>query len=222
MEKLRRLRTEKGLSQARLAARAELDPSTVNQIERGAREASAATLRKLADALGIGLADLLEDDSPKVEPPLPFSSAPSEAQQRLAKVPEKLGEYITTRAKTHAAELEDENSPHFRNATAAALWLAGVEREIDAWCSWVAKTVPGIMPTRDVGDLDKFVGAVRDAFAVVGARLTFADVRREARRRIEAMNDAPDALAARRLEVATAAAEASRKQLEDQREAASG
>jgi transcriptional regulator with XRE-family HTH domain len=65
METLRRLRTEKGLSQARLAARAEVDPSTVNQIERGAREASPATLRKLAAALDVGIADLLEDASPK-------------------------------------------------------------------------------------------------------------------------------------------------------------
>jgi transcriptional regulator with XRE-family HTH domain len=65
MERLRRLRTEKGLSQARLAARAELDPSTVNQIERGAREASPATLRKLAGALDVGIVDLLEDTSPK-------------------------------------------------------------------------------------------------------------------------------------------------------------
>lgn len=53
------------MSQAKLAARAELDPSTVNQIERGAREASPATLRKLADALDVGIADLLEDVSPK-------------------------------------------------------------------------------------------------------------------------------------------------------------
>src|SRR3954462_12593833 len=71
MERLKRLRAEKGLSQARLAARAELDPSTVNQIERGAREASPATLRKLADALGVSLADLLEEPtSPKGPAPL--------------------------------------------------------------------------------------------------------------------------------------------------------
>jgi transcriptional regulator with XRE-family HTH domain len=70
MERLKRLRQEKGLSQARLAARAELDPSTVNQIERGAREASPATLRKLADALDISLYDLLEEiDHPKAVPP---------------------------------------------------------------------------------------------------------------------------------------------------------
>jgi transcriptional regulator with XRE-family HTH domain len=67
MEQLKRLRAEKGLSQARLAARAGLDPSTVNQIERGAREASPATLRKLAEALDVGIAELLGDISPKVE-----------------------------------------------------------------------------------------------------------------------------------------------------------
>src|SRR5215211_869134 len=77
METLRRLRTERGLSQARLAARAELDPSTVNQIERGAREASPATLRKLADTLNVSIADLLEDPSPKAQAPLPLDDAPS-------------------------------------------------------------------------------------------------------------------------------------------------
>jgi transcriptional regulator with XRE-family HTH domain len=77
MKTLRRLRTERGLSQAKLAARAELDPSTVNQIERGAREASPATLRKLADALNVSIADLLEDPSPKAQAPLPLDDAPS-------------------------------------------------------------------------------------------------------------------------------------------------
>ncbi len=71
METLRRLRTEKGLSQARLAARAELDPSTVNQIERGAREASPATLHKLAAALDVSLYELLEGE------PRPKGIAPS-------------------------------------------------------------------------------------------------------------------------------------------------
>jgi transcriptional regulator with XRE-family HTH domain len=66
MDQLKRLRVEKGLSQARLAARASIDPSTVNQIERGAREASPATLRKLAEALDVSLAELLEEtNAPK-------------------------------------------------------------------------------------------------------------------------------------------------------------
>jgi transcriptional regulator with XRE-family HTH domain len=76
MDQLKRLRMEKGLSQVKLAARADIDPSTVNQIERGVREPSPATLRKLAEALDVSIAELLEDTSPKadrrssLEPPL--------------------------------------------------------------------------------------------------------------------------------------------------------
>ena len=64
MQRLKELRVERGLSQARLAARAEVDPSTVNQIEGGAREASPGTLRKLSAALGVGVADLLQEREP--------------------------------------------------------------------------------------------------------------------------------------------------------------
>lgn len=111
MERLRRMRTEKGLSQAKLAARAGLDPSTVNQIERGAREASPATLRKLADALDVGLYELLEGEpSPKasrrssLEPSL-FNG--SEDGRRLSMVAHQLlmlGEHLL---KTWEAELPE-------------------------------------------------------------------------------------------------------------------
>jgi transcriptional regulator with XRE-family HTH domain len=68
VDKIRELRIERGLSQAKLAARAGVDPSTVNQIERGAREASPTTLRKLAQALGVSLAELIQEtDSPKAQ-----------------------------------------------------------------------------------------------------------------------------------------------------------
>ena len=62
MQQLKRLREERGLSQVKLAARADLNPATVNQIERGAREASPATLRKLAAALDVTPDQLLGDD----------------------------------------------------------------------------------------------------------------------------------------------------------------
>src|SRR5215216_1557915 len=61
MEQLKRLREERGLSQVKLAARADLNPATVNQIERGARNASAGTLRKLARAKDVRLVDLIEE-----------------------------------------------------------------------------------------------------------------------------------------------------------------
>jgi transcriptional regulator with XRE-family HTH domain len=87
MERLKRLREERGLSQVKLAARADLNPATVNQIERGARDASPGTLRKLAGALGVGLADLIEDDYPKAPPPQPSledAAQSDEVQEALA------------------------------------------------------------------------------------------------------------------------------------------
>ena len=80
MDQLKQLRAEKGLSQAKLAALADIDPSTVNQIERGAREASPATLRKLAQALDVSLYELIEGEPrPLEQPRLPEVS---EAERR--------------------------------------------------------------------------------------------------------------------------------------------
>jgi transcriptional regulator with XRE-family HTH domain len=70
MEELRRLRKEKGLSQAKLAVMAGLDPSTVSQIETGARRANTRTLERLAAVLGTEVADLF----PKAQAPLPLDS----------------------------------------------------------------------------------------------------------------------------------------------------
>ena len=88
MEQLIRLREERGLSQVKLAAKADLNPATVNQIERGARNASPGTLRKLAEALGVSLVDLIEGNYPKApEPQLSLEdAAQSEAFQHALAV----------------------------------------------------------------------------------------------------------------------------------------
>ncbi len=62
-EKIKRLRIERGLSQVKLSARANVDPSTLSRIERGERTATVLTVRKLALALGVGLSELLGEDS---------------------------------------------------------------------------------------------------------------------------------------------------------------
>ena len=71
MEELRRLRREKKLSQAKLAALADLDPSTVNQLETGTRRANMRTLEKLASVLGVEIRDFF----PKDQAPLPLEDS---------------------------------------------------------------------------------------------------------------------------------------------------
>lgn len=79
MERLKELREEKGLSQAKLAARADINPATVNIIENRKRPPTLETLRKLADALDVPLNELVEDAYPKGQAPL---FRPSELEGR--------------------------------------------------------------------------------------------------------------------------------------------
>jgi transcriptional regulator with XRE-family HTH domain len=61
MDRIRELRNIKGVSQARLAVTAGMDPATLNRIEQGKGNPNLKTLEKLADALGVGVIDLLEE-----------------------------------------------------------------------------------------------------------------------------------------------------------------
>jgi transcriptional regulator with XRE-family HTH domain len=80
MERIRQLRKVRGLSQARLAVMADMDPATLNRLERGTGNPNLKTLERVADALDVGIADLLEETSPKAQSPLPleeFAAGPA-------------------------------------------------------------------------------------------------------------------------------------------------
>lgn len=59
-ENLRRLRTEKGLSQEQFAFEAKLHRTYISDIERGARNPTVLVLQKLAEALGVHATRLIE------------------------------------------------------------------------------------------------------------------------------------------------------------------
>lgn len=58
-QRVRKIRLQRGLTQAQLAERAGLSVDAVNRIESGRRNPNLNTIERLADALGIGAADLL-------------------------------------------------------------------------------------------------------------------------------------------------------------------
>jgi DNA-binding XRE family transcriptional regulator len=62
MELFIHLRRQRGWSQAELARRAGMHPSTISFAESGRFHLSTAQITKLAGALGVGAAALLEDD----------------------------------------------------------------------------------------------------------------------------------------------------------------
>ncbi len=60
-DRLRQLRMRRGLSQVKLAAAARLAPGTIFEIENNRSEPRPETIEKLAAALDVPPADLLED-----------------------------------------------------------------------------------------------------------------------------------------------------------------
>ena len=232
-EQIATLREEKTLTQVELAEKANISPSTLSQIESGrVPRPHVGTMRKIARALGVEPAELRKVSPeeltarPKVQASLwpeeePERRNPEPSEAELETVNKLAAEYLVGRAEKHDAEVADPNSPHFANATAAALWLAGVEDERAAWLDWWAELQEVTTPARE--DFGAAVATTAEQWLLaLGAVLAFDLLTNRTEERIKAMNDTPDQLAARRLEVATAAAEASRKRLEDQREAASG
>jgi transcriptional regulator with XRE-family HTH domain len=59
MQRIRELRQEKGLSQVKFAVMANMDPATLNRLEQGKGNPNLRTLERVADALGVEVADLL-------------------------------------------------------------------------------------------------------------------------------------------------------------------
>jgi transcriptional regulator with XRE-family HTH domain len=57
MERIRQLRKERGLSQAKLAVMADMDPATLNRLERGTGNPNLKTLERVAVALEVEVAD---------------------------------------------------------------------------------------------------------------------------------------------------------------------
>lgn len=55
---IKRLRTERGLSQEELGLRAEIHPTWISHIESGRNNPAWGSVRRIAAALGVGIAEL--------------------------------------------------------------------------------------------------------------------------------------------------------------------
>lgn len=206
---VRRLREEKGWNQVELSFHADTSPSIVSLIENGKRNPSTATLAKIAGALGVEVVELFPKGGAR--PPL--------EEHQLSGVPGALETYMRRRAKEHDKEVRDPESPFFRNATTAALWVESVSKEARMWAEWVLDHTETLAPPAE-NLLD--MQAWSNAFKLLGHRLTFNQVIRRAEKRIAAMADKPDELALKRMERAQAETKESFRRLEEWSRAASG
>jgi len=193
MEKLKRLREASGLSQVKLAARADLNPATVNQIERGMRDASPGTLRKLADALGVSLYELMEEEAPKAQAPL----SPETQQRRSTSAEGELDiqALVRQRLSRFDREVNDPESTKFKSATLATDWLTDVQNEATDWITWGLNDA--------VASEASTVDTLHAGLWALGLIAEIGRIKRLAERRIQANQEPPDELARKRAEVAS-------------------
>lgn len=133
METLKRIRTMRGLNQVDLAKASGVSQNTISEIETGRREARPATLRKLANALDIEIADFFEEaDRPKA--PAPPSSEPTlfngvlDEERRANEIDRWLA-YATLRAGAWEEQAEKEESALFQDWQTATEFDSEVARE---------------------------------------------------------------------------------------------
>jgi transcriptional regulator with XRE-family HTH domain len=106
MERIRELRAEMGISQVKLAVRADMDPATLNRLEQGKANPNLKTLERLAAAMDVEVADFFPkgDSRSQAEPKL-FDGR-GEADERTPFEPEIMLEQLHIRGiPTNASEV---------------------------------------------------------------------------------------------------------------------
>ncbi len=205
-KEIRRLREARGWSQAKLAGASDMGTSGISQIETGARNPSAATLSKIAEALGVEVRDLF----PLGQAPLPDLEderpSPSVAVDGMVGLLERWhGRRL--------AEVDNPASLHFRDPTSAALWIADTREEANDFCLFLSEWGT---------ERPEAFRSVWDALLVFGAGLMLDNPADAGETRLRKMDERPDELATRRMERAAAASRASMARLQEIGEAAGG
>ena len=101
---VKRLREQRGWSQAKLAVEADMSVSGVSMIENGQRNLTTTTLSKLASAFGIEIADLF----PKDQAPLPLELEEQRGADEERREREKYAEALMVQWAEEGEYLEEE------------------------------------------------------------------------------------------------------------------
>jgi|SRR5215208_1241064 len=209
--RVRERRSALGISQEQLARRADVSLNAVHKLEMGKiTDPHFSTLSAIAAGLQTTVADLVGEEAGKAS--APPESGLSEAERPSVAVG-GIFSLLERWYDRRQAEVSDPASLYFRDATSAALWVADTREEANDFILFLAELIEK-QPKSFEGIWD----AVR--LFLVGLALDNPPDRGEAR--LQEMGTAPDELAARRMERATAEARVSMERLQELGEAPNG
>jgi transcriptional regulator with XRE-family HTH domain len=150
VKKLRRIRAEKGLTMDTLEERTGVSKRTISEIERGMRTPQTLTLAKLANALGVKLDDLLEEEAPKTpgparQPDTEPAGPTDEARQGRV---EGWADYVRWRASEIEREIEklipDPDSSQTYDGDEVYRWSSGLIQEYEAYADYRDELKPSL------------------------------------------------------------------------------
>jgi transcriptional regulator with XRE-family HTH domain len=146
LTRLREVRELRGWSQSKLAEESDVSRDGISNYETGHREAWPSTARKLADALGVEISDLVA----RAEELVPLDEAPREAGLSEEGVPEKpeqerrIGiDYSACRDALNA--ICDKWQPILQDAVHLDRLDRDTFREFEAWASGISPFIDGVV-----------------------------------------------------------------------------
>jgi transcriptional regulator with XRE-family HTH domain len=124
--------------------------------------------------------------------------------------------FIDHRVKAYEEELEDPHSPHFRTATAAALWAETLQREANMLARLGLEEVRPYLKNISRMSIEERGWAAVVTLKHIGRRRSaFENLLMRANELIAAMHDQPDVVAQKRLEKAQQRAEENQRQINE-------
>jgi transcriptional regulator with XRE-family HTH domain len=234
--RLQVLRARQGLTLIEAAEKIGIGRDTLSDLERGNRHPVMPTLAKIAQGYGVPVEELLEEPQVSLagKAEAPEAGGPDQrteeedagklafdrflAEEHRAAVVRALRDYMRRRAEEYARQLEDQENPHFRSASAANLWLEILYGEMRDWGVWAYVNRKALLPDLDEDTAEEFVHATLGIF--IYPMFALKSIARKAERRIEKMTDEPNAIAERRKRAAKEEAETAERQLDAAREQA--
>lgn len=216
--RLRTLRAEKGWTQEEAARQIGITRDTLSRLEHGLRQPQAPTVARIARAYGVDTEDLLAMGASRVtiEDEKGDARASEASVTSISDTAEAMLGFMERWYDRQMAEVNDPTSPHFRNATVAALWVARTRDDANDFIGWLADWLQEHREKIESWD------DLEEILRLFLASLSLDNPADFGERRLQEMSDSPDEVAARRLQRATAEAEESRERLEIQRRRATG